>query len=154
MTKQLATSRRGTPTKKTRQKPESAGRRPRPGRSWASQGGVRIAGTLLVGLLVGMLFTSGLKRVTAESPGKGRRWQYSRFTFALDSVSWSTPDRHYVAEDLDDLHRYIAKSDPQGQITPVGIANLIGNRGWELVNVSYSRDPRGYDYYWFRRSID
>ena len=158
MSKQTATSRsrRGIPTKglATGQKPEPAGSRTWPGRFWAAQTPVRVVGVLIVGLVIGILLPSGLQKVIAEPPEEVQRWQYSRFTFAPTGVSWSTPDRHYVAQEPDELYRYIAESDSQGQITTVEIANLIGSLRWELVSVTYSNDPRGYDNYWFKRAID
>ncbi len=159
MSKQITTSRRkpGTPTEKraTRHKTERAGSRTRPRRSWAAlTPPVRVVGALIAGLVVGTFMSLGLQKVIAEPPEQARRWEYSRFAFALAGVSWSTPDRHYAAEETDDLYRYIANSDPQGDITSVDIANLIGSRGWELVSVNYSEDPRGDDNYWFKRSID
>ncbi len=158
MSKQTATSRRkpGTPTEKqaTRHNTERAGSRTRPRRSWVTlTPPVRLVGVLIAGLVVGIFMSSGLQKVIAQ-PEQARRWEYSRFTFALAGVSWSTPDRYYGAEERDDLYRYIANSDPQRDITSVDIANLIGSRGWELVSVSYSEDPRGADNYWFKRSID
>ncbi len=158
MSKQIATSRRkpATPTAKraTPHKTERAGSRTRPRRSWtALTPPVRVVGVLIAGLVVGIFISSGLQKVVAQ-PEQARIWEYSRFTFALAGVSWSTPDGHYAAQGRDDLYRYIANGDPQGDITSVDIANLIGSRGWELVSVSYSEDPRGADNYWFKRSID
>ena len=149
MSKQTTTSRstRGIPT-------NPAGSRTRLGRFWAARTPVRVVGVLIVVLVVGIVLPSGLQKVIAESPEKVQSWQYSRFTFALTGVSWSTPDRHYVAQEPDELYRYIAESDAQGQITTVEIANLIGSLGWELVSVTYADDPRGYDNYWFKRAID
>ena len=158
MSTQSATNRRkpGTPTARraTRQKTARAGSRTRRRRSWTTlTPPVRVLGALIAGLVVGIFISSGLQKVIAE-PEQARRWEYSRFTFALAGVSWTTPDRDYAAEERDGLYRYLANTDPQGDITSVDIANLIGSRGWELVSVSYSADPRGDDNYWFKRSID
>ncbi len=158
MSKQISNSRRkpGTPTamRATRHKTERAGSRTRPRRSWAAlTPPVRIVGALIAGLVVGIFMSSGLQKVIAQTE-QAPEWEYGRLTFALAGVSWSTPDRHYGAEERDELYRYIANSDPQRDITSVDIANLIGSRGWELVSVSYSEDMRGDDNYWFKRSIE
>ena len=158
MSKQIATNRpkRGIPTERraARQKTQRDGSRPRRVRSLVAPTRVRVVGALIVGLVFGLFLSSGLRTVIAESRETAHRWEYARFTFAQADVTWSTPDHHYVAEGLDDLYRYIADREPQGHITSVGIANLIGSRGWELESVSYSTDPRGRDSYWFKRPVD
>ncbi len=158
MSRQIATNRpkRGIPTDRraARQKTQRDGSRPRRVRSLVAPTRVRVVGALIVGLVLGLFLSSGLRTVIAESRETAHRWEYARFTFAQADVTWSTPDHHYVAEGLDDLYRYIADREPQGPVTSVGIANLIGSRGWELESVSYSTDPRGRDSYWFKRPVD
>ncbi len=158
MPKQIATNRpkRGIPTERrtARQKTQRDGSRPRRVRSLVVPTRVRVVGVLIVGLVLGLFLSSGLRTVIAESREAAHRWEYARFTFAQADVTWSTPDHHYVAEGADDLYRYIADREPQGHITSVGLANLIGSLGWELESVSYSTDPRGRDNYWFKRPVD
>lgn len=139
-------------TAKTHRTPERAASHPPIGAAWAAPTSVRVAAVLVAGIVLGVLLSSGLQNIVAQQPAGAQRWEYGRFGFAMAGVVWSTPDHHFVAEDPADLHRYIAKTEPQGNVSPVEIVNLIGSRGWELVSVTYSRDPRDYDDYWFKRS--
>lgn len=152
MSKQIATNRpkRGA----ARQNTQRAGSRSQRIRSLVAPTRVRVIGALIVGVVFGLFLSSGLGTVIAESRETAHRWEYARFTFGRADVTWSTPDDHYVAEEPDDLYRYIADREPQGHITSIGIVNLIGSRGWELESVSYSTDPRGGDNYWFKRPVD
>lgn len=151
MSKQSKTSgrRRAAPTT-TGRKSERRGSRTLSGRTWAGQPAVRVLGALIVGLVVGMVASSGLRKVVADHP-EARSWQYGRLTVALASVSWWAPDRQYSGAGLKDLYGHLAETEAPANVTPAEIINLIGGHGWELVSVSYGNTPRSADNYWFRR---
>ncbi len=151
MSKQSTTSgrKRAAPTTAGR-KPERRGGRTLSGRTWAEQPAVRVLGALIVGLVVGMVASSGLRKVVADQP-EARSWQYGRLSVALASVSWRAPDRQYSGAGLRDLYRHLAETEAPANVTPAEIINLLGGHGWELVSVSYGNTPRSADNYWFRR---
>ncbi len=155
MSKQMATAgrRRENPSKRpaTRRKPVPAVSHTRAGPSRVAHGPVHLIWMLAVGLVVGALLSSGLRGVFAGQTACSGSWQYGRFSTGLAGASWSTPDRHYAAEELEELYGYIASSQHQGEITAVELVNLIGSHGWELVSVSAARDARDSDNYWFKR---
>ena len=73
----------------------------------------------------------------------------------LSDLDWTMPGEEYVARTPGELYKQITKSDPPGKpgdMTALQITNLIGGRGWELSSVNRSKDRRGSDEYWFRRS--
>lgn len=151
MSKQSKTSgrRRAAPTT-TGRKSERRGSRTLSGRTWAGQPAVRVLGALIVGLVVGMVASSGLRKVVADHP-EARSWQYGRLSVAVASVNWRAPDRQYSGAGLKGLYGHLAETEAPANVTPAEIINLIGGHGWELVSVSYGNTPRSADNYWFRR---
>ena len=151
MSKQSTTSgrKRAAPTTAGR-KPQRRGGRTLSGRILAEQPAVRVLGALIVGLVVGMVASSGLQRVVADQP-EAPSWQYGRMSVAVASVSWSAPDRQYSGAGLEDLYWHLAETEAPANVTPAEIIDLIGDQRWELVSVSYGNTPRSADNYWFKR---
>ena len=142
-------------TRQTRRKSAPPAKSPaRADRSWVAQGRAQVIGMLVIGFVLGVALTSGLKGVVAGQVAGPGTYQYGRLGVALTGVSWSTTDRHHAAEDLEELAGYITDSPHQGEMTPLELVNLVGSRGWELVSVSNATDPRDDDSYWFRRAVD
>jgi hypothetical protein len=117
--------------------------------NWGERSGVRVLAALIVGVVVGMLASSGLQKVVADQP-EAPSWQYGRLHVAPSGATWSAPHREHSAAGLEDLYRKLGGTQRHASVTPAEMVSLIGDRSWELISVSYG-DRRNGDNYWFRR---
>ena len=117
---------------------------------------VAVAGLMLAALTA----TAGAQKapvdktvgsITEKTPAK---WAYGSLTFTSETNTWATGTESIHADDSEKLIKKLGGKVARNQLTHIpALLDLLGQKGWELVDVD-SHPDRATEAYFFKRPAD